>query len=69
LAERTRLERLEQDRTAIEAAIEIAEPHQLPALVREHRLLLAEIESLAKPKEGSTRDQLAQRRASRQARA
>jgi hypothetical protein len=62
-----RATRLEQDRDRLEAAMDEATPATLAGLVREHRMVLAELESLAAPKAGSTRDQLAARRAAREA--
>jgi len=59
--------RLEADRDLLEAAMAEATPGTLAGLVREHRMVLAELESLAAPKKGSTRDQLAEKRAARKA--
>jgi hypothetical protein len=67
LPELTRAESLAADRDRLEAAIAKAEPRELPALVREHRAVLKELEALAKPQKGSTRDQLAEKRAARKA--
>lgn len=66
MSEPTRAERLTEDRDRLEAAIASAEPRELPALVREHRAVLKEIDALAEPTKGSIRDQLAARRAERQ---
>lgn len=62
-----RATRLEADRDRLEVAMDDATPATLAGLVREHRMVLAELELLAAPKAGSTRDQLAARRASRKA--
>jgi hypothetical protein len=67
MPEPTREERLVSDRDRLEAAMDEAGPRELPALVREHRMVLAELASLAKPQKGSTRDQLAEKRAAREA--
>lgn len=65
----TRVQRLEWDRDRLEEAIEAAGTSTLPALVREHRQVLAQLAALAEPAKGSTRDQLAERRAARKANA
>jgi hypothetical protein len=62
-----RATRLAADRDRLEAAMDEASPATLAGLVREHRMVLAELESLAAPKAGSTRDQLAAKRAAREA--
>lgn len=64
-AEKTRAQRLEADRDRLEAAIAEAGQTTLPNLVREHRMVLAELDRLKVPQKGSTRDQLAERRAAR----
>jgi hypothetical protein len=64
----TRVQRLERDRDALEAAIEDASKSTLPNLVREHRQVLKELAALAEPEKGSTRDQLAAKRKEREAR-
>lgn len=63
----TRADRLAKDRDRLEAAMDEAEPKELAALVREHRAVLKELESLAAPKKGSVRDEVAKKRAARQA--
>ena len=60
-----RATRLAEDRDLLEAAMLEAKPATLAGLVREHRMVLAELESLAAPKAGSTRDQLAAKREAR----
>ena len=60
-----RVTRLEGDRDLLEAAMVAATPGTLAGLVREHRMVLAELDSLAAPKKGSTRDQLAEKREAR----
>lgn len=62
-----RVDRLTIDRELLERAMLTAGPKELPSLVREHRAVLAEIEKLAKPAKGSIRDQVADKRAQRQA--
>jgi hypothetical protein len=69
MSEPTRSDRLAADRDRLEAVMAGADAKALPALVREHRLVLKELESLAVPKKGSVRDQVAEKRAARQARA
>ena len=66
-AAKTRVDRLIIDRDRLEAAITKAAPSLLPKLVNEHRAVLAEIDKLAEPKKGSVRDQLAAKRATREA--
>lgn len=61
----TRVQRLERSRDRLELAIEAAGTTTLPALVREHRQVLAQLAALAEPAKGSTRDQLAEKRAAR----
>lgn len=63
-----RATRLAEDRDRLEAAMDEATPGTLAGLVREHRMVLAELESLAAPKAGSTRDQVAEKRKQREAR-
>lgn len=65
MSETSRHDRLTEDRDRLEAAIQEADARTLPALVREHRAVLKEIESLATPTKGSVRDQLAERRRAR----
>lgn len=65
--DKTRVERLAEDRDHLEAAIETADARTLPALVREHRAVLKELAALAEPAKGSIRDQLAAKRAARTA--
>lgn len=64
----TRVERLEAARDALAAAIASADEARLPALVKEYRATLAELESLA-PEEpeqkGTALDELKKRRAAR----
>ena len=67
MAEQTRAERLTADRDLLELAMADATPSQLPALVKEHRAVLAEIEKLAATPKGSVIDQIAQKRREREA--
>lgn len=67
MPEATRAERLAIDRDLLESAMAEAEAKELPALIREHRQVLKELETLAVPAKGSIRDQLAEKRATRKA--
>jgi len=67
MSEPTRADRLDADRERLESAMDEATPKELAALVREHRMVLAEMAALSGPKKGSTRDQLAEKRAARKA--
>lgn len=67
MSELTHRDRLECDRDRLEAAMVQAEPRELAGLVREHRAVLKEIAALAAPAKGTIRDQLAAKRATRQA--
>lgn len=69
MSEPSHADRLDLDRERLEAAMSEASPRELPALVREHRAVLKELAAMEKPKEGSTRDQLAAKRAARTSRA
>jgi hypothetical protein len=59
--------RLEAVRDRLALAIGEADPKELPALSREYRATLAEIEALPKEKGSATVDQLKERRAARRA--
>jgi hypothetical protein len=66
MATTTRRERLEQARDALSEAIDACESKRdLPALVREYRATLAEIDALPIPQEVSDADEIAARRAAR----
>jgi len=67
MSDPTRADRLASDRDRLEAAMDEALPKELAPLVREHRMVLAELAALSGPKKGSTRDQLAEKRAARKA--
>lgn len=62
-----RIQRLEVDREALELAIATCESNRdLPALIREHRAVMAEIEQIAPAQtEVDELDEIAARRASR----
>lgn len=64
----TRLKRSDELLSAIkriDAALDLAEPREVAALLRERRITLAEIESIAGPEEGSIVDELTKRRKDR----
>lgn len=63
----TRVDRLTTDRDYLESAMPEASARELPALIREHRAVMKELEQLAAPVKGSIRDQLAAKRAAREA--
>ena len=62
----TRLERLEAARDALAVAVASVDPEKLPAVVKEYRATLAEIEQLAPAEQkGTPLDELKKRRAAR----
>lgn len=66
MADRTRAERLAMDRDLLEAAMAEGDPKALPALVREHRAVMAELEALTpQAKAGDPLDEIAARRSAR----
>lgn len=64
-----RLAELEQHLAHLDAALKLAEPKEVAALLRERRITLGEIAALGGVEKGSAIDELAQRRADRRAKA
>lgn len=58
---------LEEVRNHLAAAIDVAEPRELPSLVKQFRETLAELEALGIAKEVSASDDLAAKRKARRA--
>jgi hypothetical protein len=68
IVEPTLRARLSAVRASLEAAIDSAEPRELPALSREYRAVLGELEALPSDTSAATVDELREQRAQRLAR-
>ena len=59
------IEELRSQITRLDSALDAAEPREIAALLRERRITLSEIESLAGPEKGSIVDELTRKRQGR----